>query len=113
MVGERAYNWMSEKMNTRTALMERLESNLEAASGMASNLESVVASVVSTQTAITELNTQKSEFDSALQSMEKSGRSDNTVVQGEANASKLISQSPETSPTDLEKVVDNSSAKTV
>ena len=113
MVGERAYNWMSEKMNTRTALMERLESNLEAASGMASNLESVVSSVVSTQAAITELNNQKSEFDSALQSMARSSRADNTVVKGEVDASKAISQSPETSPTDLEKAVDNSSAKTV
>lgn len=100
LVGERAYNWMSERMNNKTAWMEKLENNLQSASGMASNLESIVSSVVSTQSAITELTNQKTAFDQAL-------RGNNTPIETQADANKTASQSPDISPTNLDKSLDN------
>ena len=103
VVGEKAYNWMSERMNVKTAWMQKLESSLESGSNMSSNLESIVSDVASTTQTISELQTQAYEFDNALKDITKSSRADNTVVKAKTDADKTVSQSPDIAPKDLEK----------
>lgn len=106
LVGEKAYNWMAEKMSVKTAWMQKLEDGLNSTSGMASNLESVVSSVASTQDSINQIATQKTDFDNALKDITKSDRTHNWVVKTQADADKTASQSPTVEPTDLNRPVD-------
>lgn len=98
VVGERAYNWMPENVNSRSIWVQRLENLQNAASG----IEMVTSEVVSIQDNLKELTDQKKEFEKSIEDLEPKERKDNKPIKDKDDASKAVSKGAAISDADKE-----------
>lgn len=100
VVGERAYPWMSEKIQSQEVWrrkMGRIIDGLEAAEDTASSLYQVTSEVREIQEEVTELAFQREAFQQAVADAIPSDRPDNVPVQEDFQTDKTASQSPDIS----------------
>lgn len=94
VVGDHAYNRMSENMNTRTAWIDRLQERVGNAQAAISSVEQIAQSVVSIQDNITQLKTQKQQIDTSLQKLDIVEAPDNEATKARTDAETKASATP-------------------
>lgn len=101
MVGENAYSWMSENMNTKTAWLDRLQSRINQTTEVISGVDDIAQNVISVQDSVKQLATEKQEFDKALKDLTPNKPADNSVVASQVKLDKDASQAPATTFADI------------
>lgn len=97
IVGEDAYKWMPEKIESQNAWMlkiNRFRDQTEALEDAASSLSSVIGEVQSIQSEFDELKEQKDKFNENLEQFEPKERPDNVPVKDNVTESKTVSAAP-------------------
>jgi len=101
VVGERAYSWMSENMNTRTSWFAKLETGVSNATQTASNLDQIASETLNITQTYNQLKTQVNEFDAAVKTVNPNQRENNEPVKTASDTAKSDSQSASISADDL------------
>ncbi|WP_017314926.1 hypothetical protein [Mastigocladopsis repens] len=87
VVGERAYRWMPEQVNSQSVWVQRLQNLEDAASG----LEMITSEVLSVTENINQIKQQTDEFKKSISDSPTKEQSENTAVKTQADASKAVS----------------------